>query len=68
MRNVMEAVLEKLLRRALTERFGEDPTQPGEERQGADRARVAKDADDDNRDELIYDVDVNELEESRRSV
>lgn len=63
MRNVMEAVLVKLLRRALSERFGEDPSQAGEEQPGADRARVAKDADDDNSEELIYDGD---LGESRR--
>jgi len=64
MRNVMEAVLVRLLRRTLTERFGEDPSQAGEERQGADRARVAKDADDDNRDQLIYDADMGSLDEA----
>ncbi len=44
-----------LLKRALTERFGEPK----------DVARIAKDADDDNEEELIYDMDEPEISERR---
>lgn len=52
---VLESVLMSLLKRALTERFGEPK----------DVARIAKDADDDNEEELIYDMDEPEISERR---
>ena len=44
-----------LLKRALTERFGEPK----------DVARIAKDAEDNNEEELIYDIDEPEISERR---
>lgn len=54
---VLESVLMRLLQHALTERFGEPK----------DVARIAKDADDDNEEELIYDVDDQALGEAAGS-